>query len=121
MELIQFNKNGGAVTIDIVINGAKVWSYEYVGDSTFKNNSGTSDDSRHTLSQPVNLDNDINSWDIRFGNISEDAFVAAATIRWNQDGQLLKTWTKQVLVPGAAVAKVSDDALLIGNMLTAVV
>jgi hypothetical protein len=120
MELIQFNKNGGAVTIDIVINGAKVWSYEYVGDSTFKNNSGTSDDSRHTLSLPVNLDNDINSWDIRFGNISEDAFVAAATIHWKQDGQLLKTWSKQVLVPGASVAKVSDDALMIGNMLTAV-
>ncbi len=121
MELIQFNKNGGPVTIDIVINGAKIWSYEYVGDSTFKNNSGTSDDSKHTLSQPVNLDNDINSWDIRFGNISEDAFVAAATINWKQDEQLLKTWTKQVLVPGVSVTKLSDDALLIGNVLADVI
>lgn len=116
MELIQFNKNGGPVTIDIAINGAKIWSYEYVGDSTFKNNSGASDDSKHTLSVPVNLDNDINSWDIRFGNISGDSIVSAATIHWKQDEQVLKSWTKQVLVPAESVTKVSDDALLIGNI-----
>lgn len=121
MELIQFNKNGGPVTIDIVINGANIWSYEYVGDSTFKNNSGTGNEAAHTLGLSVNLDNDINSWDIRFGNISEDAFVAAATINWKQDGQLIKTWTKQVLVPGLSVANVFDDALLIGNVLTSAI
>ena len=73
------------------------------------------------LAQPVNLDNDINSWDIRFGNISEDSIVAAATIHWKQDGQVLKTWTKQVLVPAESVANVSADALLIGNVLTVVI
>ena len=105
MELIQFNKNGGPVTIDITINGANIWSYEYVGDSTFKNNSGTSNGSSHILGSPGNLDNDINSWDIRFGNISDDSIVAAATIHWKQDGQVLKTWTEQVLVPAESVAK----------------
>jgi hypothetical protein len=121
MELIQFNKNGGPVTIDITINGANVWSYEYVGDSTFRNNSGTSNGSAHILSSPVNLNNDINSWDIRFGNISKDSIVAAASIHWKQDGQVLKTWTEQVLVPAESVAKVSGDALLIGNALTVVI
>ena len=117
MELIQFNKNGGPVVIDIEINGADIWSYEYVGDSTFKNNSGAAEASRHTLSAPGNLDNDINSWDIRFGNISEESIVAAATIRWKQDEQILRIWTKQVLVPAVSVVKVSDDALLIGKIL----
>jgi hypothetical protein len=32
-----FNNNGGPITIDIRINGANIWSYEYVGDSIFKN------------------------------------------------------------------------------------
>ena len=118
MELIQFNKNGGPVTIDITTNGANIWSYEYVGDSTFRNNSGTSNGSSHLLGSPVNLENDINSWDIRFGNISDDSAVAAATIHWKQDGQVLKTWTDQVLVPAESVASVSGDALLIGNALT---
>ena len=118
MELIQFNKNGGPVTIDITINGANIWSYEYVGDSTFKNNSATSNGSTHILGSPVNLENDINSWDIRFGNISEDSIVAVAAIHWKQDGQLLKTWPDQVLVPAESVASVSGDALLIGSALT---
>ena len=118
MELIQFNKNGGPVTIDITINGANIWSYEYVGDSTFKNNSATSNGSTHILGSPVNLENDINSWDIRFGNISEDSIVAAATILWKQDGKVLKTWADQVMVPAESVASVSGDALLIGNALT---
>lgn len=121
MELIQFNKNGGPVTIHITINGANIWSYEYVGDSTFKNNSATSNGSTHTLGSPVNLDNDINSWDVRFGNISEDSIVAAATILWKQDGKELKTWTEQVLVPAESVDKVSANALLIGNVLAAVI
>ena len=115
MELIQFNKNGGPVTIDITINGANIWSYEYVGDSTFKNNSAAGNGSAHTLSLPANLDNDINSWDIRFGNISDDAIVAAATIHWKQDQQVLKTWSKRALIAAESAAKVSDDALLIGN------
>jgi hypothetical protein len=121
MELIQFNKNGGPVTIDITINGASLWSYEYVGDSTFKNNSGTSNGSTHILGSPVNLENDINSWDIRFGNISDDSFVAAATVDWKQDGQVLKTWTERVLVPAESVANISADALLIGNTVTVVI
>ena len=115
MELIQFTKNGGPVTIDIAINGANIWSYEYVGDSTIKNNSDANNGSNHVLSTPLDLDNDVNSWDIRFGNISEDAIVAAATINWKQDEQLLKTWTKKTLVPADSATKVSDDALLIGN------
>ena len=121
MELIQFNKNGGPVTIDITINGANIWSYEYVGDSTFKNNSATSNGSSHILGSPVNLENDIHSWEIRFGNISEDSIVAAATIHWKQDGLVLKTWPKKVLVPAESVASVSGDALLIGNALTVVI
>jgi hypothetical protein len=121
MELIQFNKNGGPVTIDVVINGAKIWSYEYVGDVIIKNNSRKNDDSKHMLSLPVDLENDINSWDIRFGNISDDSFTASATINWRQDELLLKTWTKQVLVSGVSLAKISDDALLIADILQEVV
>jgi hypothetical protein len=121
MELIQFNKNGGPVTIDITINGANIWSYEYAGDSTFKNNSGTSNGATHILGSPVNLNNDINSWDIRFGSISADSAVAEAIIRWRQDGQVLNTWTEQVMVPAESAANVSGDALLTANTSTVVI
>ena len=121
MELIQFNNNGGPVTIDITINGANIWSYEYVGDSTFKNNTGTGNGSTHILGSPGSLDNDINSWDVRFANISNDSIVAAATVNWKQDGQVLKTWTEQVLVPAESIASVSANALLIGIALTVVI
>jgi hypothetical protein len=121
MELIQFNKNGGPVTIDIVIDGLKVWSYVYSGDFTFKNNSVSGRERNHTLGLPVNLDNDINAWDIRFGNISENSIAAIATINWMQDGQVLNTWTRQVQVLGESATKISDDALLIGTILTAVI
>ena len=70
MELVQFNKNGGPVTIDIAVQGSNVWSYVYASDFTFKNNSAADKDPNHTLGLPVNLDNDVNAWDIRFGNMS---------------------------------------------------
>ena len=52
MELIQFNKNGGPVTIDVAINGANIWSYEYVGDLIFKNNSPNERRAPHIYSAP---------------------------------------------------------------------
>ena len=118
MELIQFNKNGGPVTIEIVIQGADVWSYVYAGDFMFKNNSGTGRTASHTLGLPVNLDNDIHSWDIRFGNISDEIIAAAGIVTWKQDEQVINIWTKQVQVPPGSAIKISDDAFLIGNVLT---
>jgi hypothetical protein len=112
MELIQFNKNGGPVTIDVDIAGASIWSYIYVGDFTFKNKSTNTPASNHTLGLPVNLDDDINSWDIRIGNISGSAIQATAKITWRQNGNVLNVWTKQVTVPAQSATKVSDDALL---------
>jgi len=112
MELIRFNKNDKPVSIDIQVEEAPIWSYIYVGDLTFKSKSSAGGSSKHTLGLPVNLDDDINSWDIRLGNISKSALTATVTITWMQDNQVLNVWTRQIDVPAEAAAKVSDDALL---------
>ena len=122
MELIQFNKNGGTVTIDITINGANIWSYEYVGDSTFKNNSAYEQRAPRIYSAYLPTSTMISTpGTYALETFQSDSVVAAATILWKQDGQVLKTWTEQVLVPAESVANVSANALLIGNALTVVV
>ncbi len=112
MELVQFNKNGGPVSIDVDIANANVWSYIYASDLTFTNKSSTGNPSHHILGLPVNLDDDINSWDIRLGNIGTSDITATVTITWKQDGHILNVWTQPVDVPAGAATKVSDDALL---------
>lgn len=111
MELVQFKKNGGPVTIDIdILNN--VWSYIYESDLEFTNKSSTGDPSHHTLGVPVNLDDDINSWDIRLGNIGTSSITVPVKITWKQDGNILNEWSRQVDVPAGAATKISDDALL---------
>lgn len=112
MELVQFSKNGGPVSIDIDIVDTDVWSYIYVSDLTFTNKSSTGNPSHHILGLPVNLDDDINSWDIRLGNIGTSTVTVTVTITWKQDGRTLNVWSRSVNVPAGAATKISDDALL---------
>jgi hypothetical protein len=112
MELIRFSKTDKPVSIDIQVEEAPVWSYIYVGDITFKSKSSAGGNSNHILGLPVNLDDDINSWDIRLGNISTSTLTATVTITWTQDDKVLNIWTRQIDVPAEAAVKISDDALL---------
>src|SRR5258705_11823879 len=114
MELVKFNKTGGPVSIVITISSPD-WSYEYASDATFKNNSGTViSPQNHVLGHPADLDNDVNSWEIRLVNSTSANANYITTIQWFQDASNLNTWTTgSVSVNANALEIKSNDVLLI--------
>jgi hypothetical protein len=112
MEIIQFTKNGGQVTIDVTIDGVQIWSYVYAADRTFRNKANSGNPSHHALGLPIDLEDDNNVWDIRLGNLSKSVTPADITIRWKQGNTELKVWSQRVQVPAESAVQVSGDAML---------
>jgi len=115
MELVKFKKNGGLVTINIVINGLVAWRYVYVTDT--HNYVKTSSDPApciHVLGFPDTLEGDVNSWDIQLANVSDSDQDYKIEVAWEQNGAVLKTWLDSGNIASDTAKVVSANAWLIG-------
>lgn len=117
MELIKFKKGGGVVTIEIIITGKVTWRYKYVSDNKiFVKNSLSNPPFIHSLGLPHDLENDVNTWDIQIGNLSDEVQKYTIEIRWIQDDNLIHQWPKvkerEIKADSASVEQ--EQGLLVG-------
>jgi hypothetical protein len=118
MELIRVQRDGGTVTVTFQIEGVVSWGYVYVTDAnnTFRNSGTNAQAHSHPLGLGAGLDHQVHSWTVRIANVSDVAQPYTILVTWNQDGQVIKTWTGAAVtgqVDPGAIKLNEGDALLV--------
>ena len=135
MEFIRFKRDGGPVTVKIMIkapSGKVLWKYLYTADdkkfmggfldSSDPGNTPAPDSDgfvvyTHALGVPEELELDTNTWEIKLVNISDDQQAVDLKLKWDQDDTTIEDWEKpNININPDSGDKILGSALLMGKM-----
>ncbi len=99
--LVPIAANGGIVSIRFDIRTRIEWRYTYRSEEYNFTRGAAEPPADHTLGTPLEVNANIDSWDIKLINAgdSEEPYVVSLT--WLQDGRQIQKWTAPESPPGS--------------------
>jgi hypothetical protein len=113
-EIIKTINQTDPVTIQITVNSAAFWEYDYADRGTHyagKYNDGKSH--THAIGLPGELHLSTDAWTFRFINTTGATTGFVAKIEWLQNQSLIHTWSKTDNVASSDLKTAGDDGVII--------